>query len=93
SYLLEHPEAHGRFDAYIKELQTSNPTRYAEFKTVTQTMWADAAQSVSGGSKVLNKLGFLGTALSFALAANEASAAEASGNSEKAKEIMTLWAA
>ena len=92
-YLLNHPEAHGRFDSYVSDLKTSNPARYAELKAASQAMTADVAHSLGRGSRVLNKLGFLGTALGLALAASSATDAELSGDSEGAKEIMALWAA
>ena len=48
--------------------------------------------ALNGVAKGLNKLGLVGGVLGLMFAANDATAAELSGNSEQAKEIMKLWA-
>ena len=53
----------------------------------------DAGETlVENGSRLANKLGPIGTALGFMLAANAASAAEAAGDTAGARAIMEEWA-
>lgn len=90
SYLLHHPEAHARMDAHLQGLE---PTAHAQRKALIQSLLTvEEGTALSGGARVLNKLGILGSIAGFALAANSAAAAEAAGDSAQAKEIMALWA-
>ncbi|WP_459873704.1 hypothetical protein, partial [Endothiovibrio diazotrophicus] len=90
AYLTDHPEAHGRINAYLGTLSDAEKS---ELKVLSQAMMTlEEGAVLSSGSRVLNKLGILGTALGFALATSAASAAEEAGDHAAAREIMTEWA-
>lgn len=89
AYLREHPEAHARMSAYGQNL---TPAEREARKALAQTLLSvGEGVHLSGGARVLNKLGVLGTLAGFALAADSAAAAQVAGNSEQAKNIMAEW--
>jgi len=91
-YVQKYPHAPVQANAYYN---AAGQSAKDELKAMTKMMVAEgdnALNHTSVGSKVLNKLGWVGDLLSFGLAANEAEAAYAAGNPEQAKEIMKLWA-
>ena len=89
AYLRDHPEAHARMSAYG---QSFTPAEREARKALAQTLLSvGEGVHLSGGARVLNKLGMLGTLAGFALAADSAAAAQTAGNSEQAKNIMAEW--
>lgn len=71
-----------------------DPERLTNLKTVTSSAFEVGEELVTGGlAKSANKLGMLGTLAGFMLASYSSSVAAESGDDERAKEIMTEWAA
>ncbi|WP_169715811.1 calcium-binding protein [Pseudomonas indica] len=83
---LEDP---AKFGAWIEHLQSLSPEQRASFE-LGAGVWREPKLNI--GSRILNKLPLFGALLGFTLAALQASEAEAAGNSERAREIMELWA-
>ena len=82
-----------KYDAVNDMLDGMDEARKAQFRNSMRTaFYLGEDWAAKGLSKAANKLGPLGILAGFLFAANSASAAEANGNSEQAKEIMTQWA-
>ncbi|NOR71047.1 MAG: hypothetical protein GQ532_15345, partial [Methylomarinum sp.] len=88
---LKDSERFNRLDAALGDL---TPERATEMKTLMRSSRDIGNELVFSGklSKVANKLGPLGTTIGLLLAANAASAAEAAGRPDEAKQIMAEWA-
>ena len=72
-YLIARPEAYGRWDEYIK---AKDPAAQAALKSSLNGLMEEGkTMSLATGGKVLNKLGYFATALSFGLAASQAAQA------------------
>ena len=82
-----------KYDAVNEMLDGMDEARKALFRNSMRTaFYLGEDWAAKGLSKAANKLGPLGILAGFLFAANSASAAEANGDSEQAKEIMTQWA-
>jgi Ca2+-binding RTX toxin-like protein len=92
TYLQSHPEAHARWQAHWNGLSEAERSARRTLVASILTVGEGLQTPTSGGARVLNKLGVLGAVVSFSMVANQAAAAEASGNSTEAQNIMAEWA-
>lgn len=94
AYLIQNVQSQDRLIKYFNDLKTNDAVAYSSFVNQLRTMREVnvSPPTVSGGAKVLSKLGFIGTAAGLLLMAGQAGAATLGGDSEGAKKIVEDWA-